>query len=211
MKKRVVVLLALTLAPALPSAAQQRAIPFWDDRVVAAIHAEVDGVAALETIRELGRFHRVQGSPGFAAAADVDATGTAFAVVLSTSLSDHVHRGAPVRFIRRGRYSLYRSSDGSWYLGYRRCNAMGPSVCGAIQPLSGPYRAYSSNPRSTGLLFEFFDGSGAHLPPGSSSLPLARVDITARSESRQRIAIEGRSWMPADSATVSIAVRNRGQ
>ena len=36
----------------------------------AAIHAEVDGVAALETVRELGRFHRVQGSPGFAAAAE---------------------------------------------------------------------------------------------------------------------------------------------
>jgi prepilin-type N-terminal cleavage/methylation domain-containing protein len=148
-------------------------------------------------------------STGFAAADDVDATRTAFVVVLSTSLSDRVHRGAPVRFIRRGRYSLYRSSDGSWYLGYRRCNALGPSVCGAIQPLSGPYRAYSSNPRSTGLLFEFFDRSGARLPPGSSSLTLARVDITARSESRQRLVVEGRSWMPADSATMSIAVRNR--
>ena len=33
--------------------------------------AEVDGVAALETVRELGRFHRVQGSPGFAAAAEM--------------------------------------------------------------------------------------------------------------------------------------------
>ncbi|HMH25464.1 MAG TPA: type II secretion system protein [Gemmatimonadaceae bacterium] len=150
-------------------------------------------------------------SSGFAAADDVDATGTAFVVVLSTSLSDHVHRGAPVRFIRRGRYSLYRSSDGSWYLGYRRCNALGPSVCGAIQPLSGPYRAYSSNPRSTGLLFEFFDASGVGLPRGSSSLTLARIDITARSESRQRLVVEGRSWIPADSATVSIAVRNRGQ
>jgi hypothetical protein len=31
----------------------------------------VDGVAALETVRELGRFHRVQGSPGFAAAAEL--------------------------------------------------------------------------------------------------------------------------------------------
>jgi type II secretory pathway pseudopilin PulG len=150
-------------------------------------------------------------STGFAAAEDVDATGTAFAVVLSTSLSDHVHRGAPVRFIRRGRYSLYRSSDGSWYLGYRRCNALGPSVCGAVQPLSGPYRAYSSNPRSTGLLFEFFDGSGVRLPTGSSLLGLARVDITARSESRQRLVVEGRSWTPADSATVSVGVRNRGQ
>jgi prepilin-type N-terminal cleavage/methylation domain-containing protein len=149
-------------------------------------------------------------STGFAAADDVDATGTAFVVVLSTSLTDHVHRGAPVRFVRRGRYSLYRSSDGSWYLGYRRCNALGPSVCGAIQPLSGPYRAYSSNPRSTGLLFEFFDSSGDRLPIGASSLALARVDITARSESRQSLAVEDRSWMPADSATVSIAVRNRG-
>ena len=36
----------------------------------AAIHREVDGVAALETVRELSRFHRVQGSPGFAAAAE---------------------------------------------------------------------------------------------------------------------------------------------
>jgi prepilin-type N-terminal cleavage/methylation domain-containing protein len=149
-------------------------------------------------------------STGFAAD-DEAATGSAFVVVLPTALTDHVHRGAPVRFIRRGRYSLYRSSDGGWYLGYRRCNALGPSVCGAIQPLSGPYRAYSNNPRSTGLLFEFFDGSGVRLAPGSSSLTLARVDITARSESRQRLAIEGRSWMPADSATVSIAVRNRGQ
>jgi hypothetical protein len=88
---------------------------------------------------------------------------------------------------------------------------LGPSVCGAIQPLSGPYRAYSSNPGSTGLLFEFFDRSGVRLAPSSSTLMLARLDITARSESRQRLAIEGRSWMPADSATVSIAVRNRGQ
>ena len=50
--------------------AQERAIPFWPDAVPAAIHAEIDGVAALETVRELGRFHRVQGSPGFAAAAE---------------------------------------------------------------------------------------------------------------------------------------------
>lgn len=149
-------------------------------------------------------------SSGFAAD-NVDAAATAFVAVLSDSLSNHVHRGAPVRFIRRGRYSLYHSSDGSWYLGYRRCNALGPSVCGAIQPLSGPYRAYSSNPRLTGLLFEFFDGSGVRLPPASPSLTLARVDITARSESRQSLAVEGRSWMPAASATVSIAVRNRGQ
>src|SRR5262245_41921691 len=61
-----VVLLAL---PALAGAGERR-IPFWPDAVPDAIQAQVDGIAALETVRELGRFHRVHGSPGFAAAAE---------------------------------------------------------------------------------------------------------------------------------------------
>ncbi|HEX4438945.1 MAG TPA: DUF4910 domain-containing protein [Thermoanaerobaculia bacterium] len=61
----------LFLLAALPLLAQSRTIPFWPDEVPAAIHREVDGVAALETVRELGRFHRVQGSPGFIAAAEL--------------------------------------------------------------------------------------------------------------------------------------------
>jgi len=132
-----------------------------------------------------------------------------FVVDLATPLSPHVKTSAPVRFIRRGRYSLYHASDGRWYLGYRRCNAVGASVCGAIQPLSGPYRDYSSNPRSTGLLFEYFDASGARLTPGGSPVAIARVDVTARAESRQRIVVEGRVNAPSDSATVAIAIRNR--
>ena len=35
-----------------------------------AIAAEVDGVAVLETVKSSARFHRVHGSPGFAAAAE---------------------------------------------------------------------------------------------------------------------------------------------
>ncbi|MEX1245479.1 MAG: DUF4910 domain-containing protein [Thermoanaerobaculia bacterium] len=58
------------LLAASAAAAQDRVIPFWPNDVPAAIHAEVDGVAVLETVRELSRFHRVQGSPGFAAAAE---------------------------------------------------------------------------------------------------------------------------------------------
>ncbi|HWX23558.1 MAG TPA: DUF4910 domain-containing protein, partial [Vicinamibacteria bacterium] len=50
--------------------ANSRRIPFWPDAVPEAIHAHVDGVAALETVRELGRFHRVHGSPGMQAAAE---------------------------------------------------------------------------------------------------------------------------------------------
>jgi len=133
----------------------------------------------------------------------------AFVLDLATPASAHIREGAPVRFIRRGRYSLYHASDGRWYLGYRRCNAVGAASCGAIQPLSGPYRDYSSNPRNTGLLFEYFGESGARLTPGGSPLAIARVDITARAESRQRIVVEGRVSAPGDSATVAVAIRNR--
>jgi hypothetical protein len=132
-----------------------------------------------------------------------------FILDLATPLSAHARSGAPVRFIRRGRYSLYHASDARWYLGYRRCDAVGASRCGAIQPLAGPYRDYSPNPRNTGLLFEYFDESGRRLTPGELPLAIARVDITARAESRQRIVVEGRVSAPADSATVSIAIRNR--
>ncbi len=58
----------LLAARSLPG--QQRAVPFWPDAVRTAIHAHVDGVAALEVVRELARFHRVHASPGFAAAAE---------------------------------------------------------------------------------------------------------------------------------------------
>jgi hypothetical protein len=64
-------LAVLFLSVGLPLGAQERAIPFWPDEVPAAIHAQVDGNAALETVRELARFHRVHGSPGLAAAAEL--------------------------------------------------------------------------------------------------------------------------------------------
>ena len=156
--------------------------------------------------------HRITGfaaRPLAVACPQSDATGTGFRVELSTPLSAHVKTGSPVRFVRRGRYSLYHASDGRWHLGYRRCNAVGASSCGAIQPLSGPYRDYSSDPRHTGLLFEYFDGSGNRLTQSSAPLTIARVDISARAESRHRIIAGNRVSAPADSATVSIAIRNR--
>ena len=146
-------------------------------------------------------------SSGYAQADAVSGGATGFLIDLSTPLSSHVSRGAPVRFVRHGRYSLYHAGDGDWYLGYRRCNAIGPSVCGAIQPLSGPYKAYTSNAGLSGLLFEYFDAHGARLGAGATSL--ARVDISARSASHQRLIVEDHAWAPSDSATVTVAVRNR--
>jgi aminopeptidase YwaD len=55
---------------ATAAGAQPRRVPFWPNAVPEAIHAAVDGNGALESVRSLGRFHRVHGSPGFAVAAD---------------------------------------------------------------------------------------------------------------------------------------------
>jgi len=63
--------LAFALIASVPAVAAERKVPFWPDAVPEAIHAAVDGGAALETVRELSRFHRVQGSPGFAGAAEL--------------------------------------------------------------------------------------------------------------------------------------------
>jgi hypothetical protein len=62
-------LAAALLLAAAAAAAQDRVIPFWPNEVPAALHAEIDGVSTLAGVRELSRFHRVQGSPGYAAAA----------------------------------------------------------------------------------------------------------------------------------------------
>ena len=71
MKIRFLPLLLLATSASAVSAAPPRRIPFWPDEVPQAIAAEVDGLAPLETVRALSRFHRVQGSPGFAAAAEL--------------------------------------------------------------------------------------------------------------------------------------------
>jgi hypothetical protein len=150
-------------------------------------------------------------SSGFAEQADVDAARSGFVVTLGSPPSTEVRAGSPIRFVRRGRYSLYRAGDAHWYLGYRRCDAIGVSTCGVIQPVSGPYRPYSADPRASGLLLEYFDVNGQRLGPGAAPIGLARVDITARSAGTSQAWFGDRSQRIADSATISIAIRNRGR
>jgi hypothetical protein len=62
--------LAFTLALATSALAEPRRIPFWPDAVPATIQNHVDGAYVLGAVRALGRYHRVQGSPGFRAATE---------------------------------------------------------------------------------------------------------------------------------------------
>ncbi len=117
---------------------------------------------------------------GFSSAADVTAGANGNQLTVVGSAPAEIRAGSPIRFLRRARYSLYKSSDGKWYLGYRRCNALGSSICGAIQPVTGPYQPYSTDRSRSGLVFRYFDSSGVELAPGSNPSPVRRIGVTAR-------------------------------
>lgn len=112
--------------------------------------------------------------------------------------------GTPAIVVRSGRYSIYRSSDAAWYLGYRRCDAEGASRCQAVQPVAGPYGPRVNG--SAGIEFRFFDSAGEPLQAGAGH-PW-RVDMVVRPETTGALRRPLRSALLSDSTALSVAVRN---
>lgn len=130
-----------------------------------------------------------------------DQTRPAFRISVIGSTAD-LSVGAPVRILRRGRYSLYRSSEGQWFLGYKRCNAIGNS-CSTVQPVSGPYLPYSAA-TGGGLRFRYLDTVGSPVP-STRPLDVASIEITIRSEVNASGQVAGRM---VDSAIFVVTPRN---
>ena len=113
--------------------------------------------------------------------------------------------GSPaVRITRPWRYSLYRASDGAWYVGAKEWNP-GLARFNTIQPIAGPLLSAAAS----GLRFRYFDSTGAVLPQGSPATHrIAAIEVALRADSdipgsyKHAIAIAGR-------ATVVVALRNR--
>lgn len=105
--------------------------------------------------------------------------------------------GAPLRFTRPVRLSIYRGSDTRWYLGARDWNGLTERF-NTIQPLAGPLRPYSADPDSTGLLFTYRDASGAVLDAPTDPLRIASITITARAAGARRV----------DESVLVVALRN---
>jgi hypothetical protein len=151
-------------------------------------------------------------SSGFTTAADSYSGASGYQLTLATSTSYGVRKGALIHFLRRARYSFYKSSDGEWYLGYRRCNVIGASACAAVQPVSGPYRSYRRGGADSGISFRYFDSSGSELTSQAQSMAVARVDIVLRGEAADNIALAGdsrKTWR--DSVIVAVSPRNRAR
>lgn len=142
---------------------------------------------------------------GFTTSADASSGAGGYLLTLVQAPSVDMRKGAPIVFVRRVRYSLYRSGS-DWYLGYRRCGASS-GICSAIQPVSGPYRPYSSSSTS-GLSFRYYDATGAEATYPSTAI--ARVDIVIRGQTAFAASLTGDSQSAyRDSIVVSVSPRNR--
>ena len=126
-------------------------------------------------------------------------------LTFATALNANVVVGNVIRFYRHAKYKLYQPAGStSWYLGYQECPA---GVCGAIQPVAGPYLAYSATPASTGLRFVYRDSTGAVT---TTTTQVARIDIIAKAQTQNPIRMPGRPEdYYSDSLVVTVALRNR--
>jgi hypothetical protein len=84
-------------------------------------------------------------------------------VVLRVAMAVPPAKGVPVRITRSWKYSIYRASDGNWYLGARDWNS-GTLRFNTIQPVSGPFVSAAAR----GVAFQYYDSAGVAIASGSS-------------------------------------------
>lgn len=114
-----------------------------------------------------------------------------------------VRPGAFVRVLRRIRYRFYRAGSGDWYLGYSEWDGVG---FGVVQPVSGPFAAYSRSGAS-GLMLRYFDDSGAEVLSATEAARIARIEVVARGRAGAGLSDNARAYV--DSQAVFVRVRNR--
>ena len=130
------------------------------------------------------------------------------AIVLDSTSSVVAGPGRPLRITRPARYSLYRSSDGSWNLGERDWNPAQLRFNG-IQPVAGPLLPASA----PGLAFDYLDSTRAPMPtPLATPRAVAAIALTLRGETRNAVRALGSGstrGKRTDSISVSVLVHNR--
>ena len=88
--------------------------------------------------------------------------------------------GLPVRVTRSLRFSLYRSSDGGWYVGEHDWNAATLRF-NTIQPVSGPFLSAAAG----GMTLTYLDRDGVRLPtPVADTRAIAAIRASFRGKSK---------------------------
>lgn len=190
-----------TAAPAGNSLSAFAESPQQDDRIAALVEDSVG--ATWINFRVATAPTSGSGCPRFPAASG----GLRIGLVEQISIPE----GTPLRFLRPMRLSLYRASDGRWYLGARDWNAAAQRF-NTIQPVAGPLDASESPGGTSGLRFQYFDSRGAEIGDGSEPRLIAGVRITAYGTSQAAVRMGGTTTTPAerivDSSVTEIALRN---
>ena len=135
-----------------------------------------------------------------------NAPSSGYVLHATNSISPTILEGAPIRFVRRAHYSLYKSTnDNNWYLGYS-CSSCGTNNVSAI---AGPFNAYdpAAGSGTSGIRITYFDSTGAATAvPGN----VARVNIVLRGQTRSALNVSGlKQGVYTDSIRMTIALRNR--
>ena len=123
---------------------------------------------------------------------------------VGSSLAASVRPGAFVHVVRRVRYRLYRAATGDWYLGYAEWDGAGYAV---VQPVSGPFAAYSRSAATTGLLLRYLDANGVEVTPGADVRQITRVEVVARSVLSGGLSTDAAELR--DAQDITVRVRNR--
>ncbi len=138
-------------------------------------------------------------STGLTTAAD--AGKSLLRVNTTVALSPTIAVGAPVRFVRQTRYSLFQAANGKWYLGYcsPACDAGGP------QPIAGPLVPVGAG--TAGVRFTYLDANAAVTAVPSQ---VAQVSIGVSAQTDTKIGLTGfQTSIVGDSLRLVVAIRNR--
>lgn len=154
-------------------------------------------------------------SPAFTTAADNSAR--RYRITLATAPNQaQIEPGAPIRFAREVRYSIYQASDNQWYVGFQSCTPNAtfglPGTCGAREVLAGPVKAATTDTTTSGLFFVYWNKSDARLTALSSSDTIGRISVGIRTTSesiRRAVSTKTNSFTGGDSLRFSIGLRNR--
>ena len=126
-----------------------------------------------------------------------------------------VRAGAPIRFAREVRYSLYSASDANWYVGYETCTPSGVAgvagACGSREVLAGPVRAASTDTTTSGLYFVYYGQDGTPITSIAQANQIARVGIglrTAPMSLKDALKLGGK-MSGRDSLRLTVGIRNR--
>ncbi len=127
-----------------------------------------------------------------------------------------VRVGAPIRFAREVRYSLFSASDNNWYVGYETCTPSGavgvPGPCVNREILAGPVQAATTDTTTSGLYFLYYRQDGTLLNNAAQAAQIARIGIGLRTSPQslgEAMRKLGGRDAGRDSLRLTVGIRNR--